>query len=77
MCGMGIPRSARTYSKRRVDVEESPSAFSMAYVRAKSFQSCLTLCDPKDCSPPGFSVYGILQARILEWLVMSFSRGSS
>ena len=34
---------------------------------AKSLQLCLTLCDPMDCSPPGFSVHGILQARILEW----------
>ena len=40
-------------------------------------QSCLTLCDPVDCSPPGFSVHGILQARILEWVAISFSRGSS
>ena len=35
-------------------------------VAAKSLQSCLTLCDPMDCSPPGSSVQGILQARILE-----------
>ena len=40
-------------------------------------QSCLTLCKPKDCSPAGSSVHGILQARILEWSVMPFSRGSS
>ena len=40
-------------------------------------QSCLTLCDPMDCSPPGSSVHGILQARILEWVAISFSRGSS
>ena len=40
-------------------------------------QSCLTLCDPMDCSPPGSSVHGILQARILEWLAMPSSRGSS
>ena len=40
-------------------------------------QSCLTLCDPMDCSPPGCSVRGILQARILEWVVMPSSRGSS
>ena len=44
---------------------------------AKSPQSCLTLCDRMDCSPPGFSVHGILQARILEWVAMPFSRGSS
>ena len=40
-------------------------------------QSCLTLCDPVDCSPPGFSDHGILQARILEWVATSFFRGSS
>ena len=38
-------------------------------------QSCLTLCDPVNCSLPGFSVCGIFQARILEWVAMSFSRG--
>ena len=40
-------------------------------------QSCLTLCDPMDCSLPGFSVHGILQAKILEWVAIFFSRGSS
>ena len=40
-------------------------------------QSCPTLCDPMDCSLLGFSVRGILQARILEWVTISFSRGSS
>ena len=40
-------------------------------------QSCLTLCSPMDCSPPGPSVHGVLQARILEWVAISFSRGSS
>ena len=44
---------------------------------AKSLQSCPTLCDPVDCSPPGSSIHGILQARILEWVAISFSRGSS
>ena len=39
-------------------------------------QSCPTLCDPIDCSPPGPSVYGILQARILERVAIFFSRGS-
>ena len=37
----------------------------------------LTLCDPMDCSPPGSSVHGILRARILEWVTMASSRGSS
>ena len=40
-------------------------------------QSCLTLCDSMDCSPPGFSVHRILQARILEWIAIPFFRGSS
>ena len=38
-------------------------------------QSCQTLCDPMDCSPPGSSIHGILQSRILEWVATSFSRG--
>ena len=40
---------------------------------AKSLQSCPTLCDPWDGSPPGFSIPGILQARTLEWVAISFS----
>ena len=40
-------------------------------------QSCPTLCNPMDCNPPGCSIRGILQARILEWVAMPFSRGSS
>ena len=44
---------------------------------AKLLQSCPTLYDPIDCSPPGSSVHGIFQARILEWVAMPPSRGSS
>ena len=44
---------------------------------AKLLHSCLTLCDSMDCSPPGFSVRGILQAKILEWVAFSFFKGSS
>ena len=40
-------------------------------------QLCLTLCDPMDCSLPGFSIHGIFQARVLEWVAISFSRVSS
>ena len=40
-------------------------------------KSCLTLCNLVDCSPPGSSVHGISQARILEWVAISSSRGSS
>ena len=43
----------------------------------KSLQFCLTLCIPMDCSPPGSSVHGILQARTVEWVAMPSSRGSS
>ena len=48
-----------------------------ACVCAKSHQSCQTLCDPMNCSLPGSSDHGILQARILEWVAMLSSRGSS
>ena len=44
-----------------------------AAAAAKSLQSCLTLCDPVDGSPPGSSVHGILQARVLEWGAIAFS----
>ena len=40
---------------------------------AKSLQSCLTLCDPRDGSPPGSHIPGILQARTLEWVAIAFS----
>ena len=43
-------------------------------MRAKSPQSCLTLCNPVDCSPPGSSVHRILEARMLEWVSIEFSR---
>ena len=46
-------------------------------MHVKSLQLCPILCDPIDCSLPGFSVHGILQARILEWEAILFSRGSS
>ena len=48
-----------------------------ACVHAKSLQSCPTLCDPRECSPPGNSVHGILLVRLLEWVAMPSSRGSS
>ena len=46
---------------------------AVAAAAAKSLQSCLTLCDPRDGSLPGFPVPGILQARTLEWVAISFS----
>ena len=47
------------------------------WVFAQSLQLYLTLCDPMECSPPGSSVSWLLQARILEWVAIPFSRGSS
>ena len=50
-----------------------PLSTETAAAAAKSLQSCPTLCDPEDGSPPGSPVPGILQARTLEWVVISFS----
>ena len=57
-----------------LDITEHMAAAATA---ATSLQLCLTLCDPVDGSPPGSLVPGILQARTLEWVAISFSRGSS
>ena len=46
-------------------------------MKALIAQSCMTLCDPMDCSSQGSSVHGILQARTMEWVAIPFSRGSS
>ena len=72
----------------RQDTDRSPAQNSAAMVSFISFhfifqhaclgtQSCLTFCDPMDCSLPGCSVHGILQARILQWVTISYFRGSS
>ena len=53
----------------------SAAAATAAAAAAKSLQSCPNLCDPIDGSPPGSPVPGILQARTLEWLAISFSKG--
>ena len=56
-----------------VAIKNKPMA-AAAPAAAKLLQSCPTLCDPTDCSLPGFSVHGILQARTLEWVAISFSK---
>ena len=61
------PRRTKAARETLLDVE----------VNVVVAQLCLTLCNPRDCSPPGSSVPGFLQARILEWVAMPFSRGSS
>ena len=57
----------------RIYIRKNPFDTAAAAAAAKSLQSCPTLCDPMDCSLPGFSVHGILQARTLEWVAISFS----
>ena len=54
-----------------------PCGLKRACMHAQSLQLYLTLCDPMDCSSPGSSVHGILQARILDWVAVPSSRGSS
>ena len=53
------------------------ATFLLLLLCALVTQSCLTLYDPMDCSPTGSSIHGISQARILEWVALPFSRGSS
>ena len=56
---------------------QSLNELSPVIVKMLVAQSCLTLCDSMDYSPPGSSVHGILQARTLEWVAIPFSRGYS
>ena len=58
-------------------VSESVSICEHMHACVSHFQSCPTFCGSVDCSPLGSSVHGILQARILEWVAIPFSRGSS
>ena len=55
----------------RAEVKHLPA--SAAAVAVKSLQSCPTLCDPIDVSPPGPSVHGVFQARVVEWVAIAFS----
>ena len=57
--------------------QAGPNSIHFLWAYAQSFQLCLTLCNPMDYNPAGSSVRGILQARILEWVAMPSSRGSS
>ena len=61
-----------------IQIERLPNdTVTAAAAAAKSLQSCPTLCNPVDGSPPGSTIPGILQARTLERIAMPFSRGSS
>ena len=68
--GVEVP-SGNTF---KAQVKCLPGSLYSTLCCAKSLQSCLTLCDSMDCSPPGSSLHGILQARILEWIAMASSR---
>ena len=60
------------------ELKEATVKIKFIYPEAsRGAQSCPTLCDPMDCSPPGSTVHGNSQARILEWVAISFSRGAS
>ena len=61
------------FFSKKINKTEKP----LVKKKSEIIQSCLTLCDPMDCSLPGFSVHGIFQARVLEWVAIAFSRRSS
>ena len=63
----------RLEREKEVPQDEQEGVLKVAAVAAKSLQLCSTLCDPIDGSPPGSPVPGILQARTLEWVAISFS----
>ena len=69
-------KEKKTINKMKMQPMESGKTF-VNYISNSVSQSCLTLCNPMDCSPPGSPVHGILQARLLEWVAIPFSRGSS
>ena len=79
------PLWLRTSSRRRPEHQHQPCPPFLSYLPKKDpscvcpllIQSCPTVCEPMDGSPPGSSVHGILQAKILEWVAMPSSRGSS
>ena len=86
MCGMFVPDQSQALSlwsgstaSKTLDYQRTnPSRYQiMKESESEVIQSCATLCDPMDCSLPGFSVHGIFPARVLEWVAISFSRGSS
>ena len=66
-----------SHKKEQNRTKKEQKVNTVMKVKVLVTQSCLILCDPLDSSPPGSSVYGILQARIVEWVSMPFSRGSS
>ena len=73
LCLPVVPLTADTLTSLTQPIPGPLSSYSESEVT----QSCLTVCDPIDCSPPGSSIHGIFQARILEWVAISFSTSYS
>ena len=69
---MGLQRIGHNLATKHQ--QQSSCGIFWRLLRSKALRSCPTLCKPTGCSPPGSSVHGILQARILEWVAISFSR---
>ena len=67
------PKSGKEYAKAVYCHPAYLTYMQSATATAKSLQSCPTLCDPIDGSPPGSPIPGILQARVLEWVAITFS----
>ena len=70
---LGSKIAKTIFKKNRVRRLILPDLKTLYAAAAKSLQLCLTLCDPTDGSPPGSPIPGIFQARILEWVAISFS----
>ena len=62
-----LEKSIQNWNKQTKKPKKKKKKNYLAAAAAKSLQSCPTLCDPMDCRPPGSSVHGIFQARVLEW----------
>ena len=71
--GLDLVKETQPHLRYRTNFQSIAVYHVAAAAAAKSLQSCPTLCDPIDGSPPGSAVPGILQARILEWVAISFS----
>ena len=77
-CGLGHEILIAKFRLKLNKVGKTTRPFRYAAAAAaKSLQSCLTLCNPRDGSPPGSAIPGILQARTLEWVAISFSKDHS
>ena len=76
-CTWGVVRCMNWLQPWHMNIIASPNVWVLKKCHVLVTQLCLTLCNPMDCSPPGSSVHGILQARILEWVAIRFFRGSS